>query len=121
MQGTNSRRKITITILRWSSHLPKSLAGFRKQKCNHYTTVLSNIIAVITLHISSFHIQHNLLPNFICHVIREIYFLKVLDGVRCISLHNNLVCRSECFYFLFGPAKIPTSSVTHFNQVNIMS
>lgn len=76
-------------------------------------TTLSNIMAVTTLYIFSLPMQHNLLPNFIYHIIREIYFLKVLDGIRCISFHSNLVCRSERFYFMSGPARIQINSVTY--------
>lgn len=113
MQQANPGSKSQLQSSVGSSLLTTFLAGFRMVNNDHYTTALSITMAVITLHIFSLPMQHNLLPNFICHIIRKIYFLKVLDGVRCISLHSNLVCRSERFYFMPGPAKISINYTTY--------
>jgi hypothetical protein len=118
MQQANPGSKSQIQSSGGSSLLTMIFAGFRILNFEHYMTNLRNIMSVITLHIFSLPMQYNLLPNFICHIIRKIYFLKVLDGIRCISFHSNLVCRSECFYFLSGPAKIPINSVTYKTKRN---
>jgi hypothetical protein len=99
-------------ILRWKFTSDYDLSWIQNTELDHYMTTLRNIMTMITSYIFSLPMQYNLLPNFIYHIIREIYFLEVLDGIRCISFHSNLMCRSECFYFMSGPAKIPINSVT---------
>lgn len=87
-------------------------------------TKLTLLLQGSNIHIPSFSTQHSRLPYFICHIIREIYFLKMLDGVWCISLHSNLVCRSKYLYFMPGSVKIInmlTYTITHFNLVHIHS
>jgi hypothetical protein len=76
------------------------------------------------IHTPTLSTKHSLLPDFICHIIREIYFLKMLDGVWCISLHSNFVCRSKCLYFMPRSVKLIsmlTNTITHFNLIHIQS